>query len=134
MDFLFFILDDNYEMFFNSISTNSINKIVLIINDEFESSYGSDYSKVDEKMLRIMKRTKEYIILKKSFCLREYVNVSNKQYLRSMPCFLCSQNKPCEKCYQLTPFDIFNIKNAKNRFLSSCRPRKHLCIYCYSKK
>lgn len=131
MDLITFLLTDDYVKFLNSINSNCFDKILQIINDEFFLKYNCDYSLVDACMKKIMDRYLNYVIDYKPKSLRNYVSHTNSQYLKSMPCILCRNNSPCEKCGVTTPFDIFKIDTAKNRFAHSCRISKHICLKCH---
>lgn len=139
MEIFYFILDDDYELFFNSISSNSFDNIIQLINDEFENYYKGNYQKVKGAQLEIiMNRTRNYVFRRKINCLKYYVGVKQSEYMSGMPCIKCSLNKPCELCELVTPFDIFKIDKAENRFLYSCRraiygENKHMCLLCYAK-
>ena len=141
MEILDFILEDNYEYFLRSISSNSFDNLIQLINDQFEIRYNGEYKNVKGKPLEvIMKRMRNYVFKEKENCLKTYVGVEQSKYMRDTPCILCALNHPCERCEAITPFDIFRIDKAKNRFLYSCRRTtlgsngaKHICLHCYAK-
>jgi hypothetical protein len=138
MNNLDFILGNDYEMILNSISSNSFDNIIQFINDEFEKHYQGSYKKVKGTPLEgVMKRIKHYVFTKKRYCLKNYIGEEQLNYINEMSCFLCLLNHPCERCNAFTPFDIFKIDKAENRFLYSCRKTrngkcKHICLLCFS--
>ena len=134
MDMLEFILEDNYELFLNSISENSLDNIIQIINDVFFEKCNSKHENADYNLFVIMERVRWFIINYRSRKLRNYVNHENFEYLKSVPCFDCAENLPCVRCGVITPFDIFKIDTATNRMFYSCRPGLHHCPGCFAKK
>ena len=139
MELLDFIIEDNYELFLNSINSNSFDNLVQLVNVQFFKKYNSDYQKVRGTNLHvIMTRIKKYIFERKPHSLRNYLGFDQSRYVRDMPCMLCAVNYPCERCGVITPFDIFKIDTTPNRFLYSCRntflgDAKHMCLLCFAK-
>ena len=134
MDVLEFILENDYESFLKSISENSLDNIIQIINDIFFEKYNSNHEKADHSLFVIMERVRWFIINYRSHKLRTYVNNDNFEYLKSIPCLDCAENFPCVRCGVITPFDIFKIDTATNRMFYSCRPGLHHCPSCFAKK
>jgi hypothetical protein len=140
MDALEFILKDNYLLLLRAISKNDIDSLVQIINDVFYKKYNSEYSKADKDLIKIMDRFRHFLYTERMESLKFYVSVENMDYLSSIPCLWCSFNYPCDRCQEITPFDIFKIDTTTtNRMLYSCRTTtygngNHHCLMCFAKK
>ena len=136
---LFIVLEStDHRKLLNSLSVQSIQRLMGEASAIFEEEYDCNHDKIiGTRLEECMNRLRRFIIEDQPFMLDLFVSKANHEYCAKIPCIKCWENAPCDNCYRITPFDIFNMKGARNRFIRSCRYKtksdtgRHLCLKCY---